>query len=449
MILYMAELEPAFQVSPEDLDRALSGHLAEIASLVAPCSLEPLLAEIRQAVERKLWEVKTPEAFRDLVVAAARDAKWRPLIERAQAGSREAFDELWTAIRSRLRPLILTNLRIITEEYFGQVEQEVALALWMNLKKYDPRNGFFLTWARAFARHQAKWFRPPKLADPLPDFATFVDPKTETSHDWELPPSHCFQDVLETVVQAEPCRVIIYLYNRYLRWEPERVVEELSPLTLHETFWKLRQILDDEFPGLRASMSAMLKQLEVRLRETGPDSGAIGDRKVGDCLDRLNPAQSVSRLSGGLHRSVCDTVIHAGKKLLRTACKLSAGAHEKLAFLCNRFLQRPLESIWQRMTSLFLFDILEIFRREYSQYGIFTVVQTASATIPLDIQISGVRPPRRLAQYFGEDALGDLVHWRDRVQALLLAASGGGGLAYAYLCGWLPGLYTAARREKK
>lgn len=78
------------------------------------------------------------------------------LVEKAQAGDRVAFDELWARYASRLEASVRARLGQGLKERVevGDILQETFLRAFQSVRRFRPqREGSFLAWLRRIAEH--------------------------------------------------------------------------------------------------------------------------------------------------------------------------------------------------------------------------------------------------------------------------------------------------------
>jgi hypothetical protein len=151
---------------------------------------------------------------------------------------------------------------------------------------------------------------------------------------------------------------------------------------------------------------------------------------------------ALSHWSGGVKRWMVGRVIASGERLLTGVCELRAGAHERLTFLWSRFLRRTLEELCLRADETLL-AILGVFRAEFPNLSDLTPAEVEHCTEPLKEDIV---PGKTLAQCSRGNLADDLVIWRERIQNMVVAkCKDWNVVAYAYLCGALPGIVGPAK----
>jgi len=169
---------------------------------------------------------------------------------------------------------------------------------------------------------------------------------------------------------------------------------------------------------------------------------ALGDVRLIDLYGNESASDALSHWSGGVARWMRGQVIGGGKGLLTCVCELRAGAHERLTFLWSRFLRRTLAGLCFCADETLL-TILDTFRSLFPTLSDLTPTEVEHCTEPLKKDIG---PGRTLAQCKRGDLADDLVIWRERIQNMLVAkCKDWNVVAYAYLCGALPGIVGPAK----
>ena len=392
---------------------------------------ERLPPELAEALRRLLEKAPDPagrETARSLVCREA--AIWtqvQAVLEEERRGAlqRPAFDALWTAIRGEVRSTIRAALMRKDDDEIDDVEQRAAIEVLRKLGEYSIERGTFLVWVRGIARNLARWRKAPLVSEPVKDTALRPD------QDRRLPPSRCFRELISWIQQKEVHHAIVFLLHEYLGWSLGRIAElghrtvaDLAGLTVNQAI--------DEVTGLKEP-----ERLFARLRLQAEE---LGQTTLAELYGAETAESALSHWSGDVKRWMRKAVIGGGGKLLKCVSQLRAGAHERLTFLWSRFLRRSLceLSLSGRKT---LSALLAEFCSEYPRLSDLEQSEVERLTEALRKDIV---PQRTLAQCSRNDLAEDLVVWRERVQAMVSAICVG-GVAYAYLCGALPGISGAAK----
>ena len=146
-----------------------------------------------------------------------------PILEALRAGrSAAAFDALVAAYRRRVFGIAyaIVGSRASAED----VAQEVFVALWRSLGRYDGR-AKLSTWIYAIARNAAiSWLRRERPADSLSDAEVLAAAEAATAVDDEPPPDDAaLWRAVEALPQAQ--RQVVVLY-----YQDERPVEEVAAM---------------------------------------------------------------------------------------------------------------------------------------------------------------------------------------------------------------------------
>lgn len=418
------------------VDEALLRWEAQIFSITGTDAGAAAMDDIRRAVERRvhLIDDKPPEererALRDLIMAAARDAALWPLIQRARQGDREARNKLLTAIQPALRVRIRARMFPRDDDRVEDALQDSLMVIDRLLDSYSRDGQAFLTWARAIAGNCAVWGRPRHIGREVPVDEGEQDNIADAGRerDISLPPSRCFAEALQLVMQHPPNRALAFLFIQYLGWKPAQLAELWAGRTLRELLDRFEKELFERFPVLRRT-AGLLRELRATL-----DEGAGDSRFEGEAAGRL------SRWAADSRRALEWQILQQAKHFLRLASELKARPHEKLAFLHCRPLRRTVEAVVARATWL-LDNLLEAFRSEFPLLADLTREQTEWATDPLAREIGKLKPVPALSHYGGADLPGDVARWREKVQRLLVGPEHDQHvLAFSYLCGCMPGV---------
>ena len=402
--------------------------------------IERLLAglspPVRKMVEKRLPSMSHAKALSDLIAAAILDAEIAPIVDRAKKRNdegRKAFDELWEKIRGYIRNTIRVWIRCKTSEHVEDVESQTMEVIWVHLPEYQRAQSFFITWARAYAKNQALWYKCRTLgADPGPG----EEPGAEDF--FELPPSACYSELLDMVQDRSPCEAISFLLNKYLDWKPAAIADECGDTPLPDVVTAIQTEIVARYDVL-TRVKALLVKLH-RKALLNPKS------TLRDCVKPNGELiESITRWSGEVRRSIGNQVISQAKDFFTLTCELNVGPHEKLSFVWNRFLREPTAKLCA-MAKMLLLELLDLFGANYAGMNDLTSQEISDCTQPLRVSMEKA-PVRRLEDCSKGDLCLDILAWRDRVQAILLGpARDRHLLAYSYLCGCLPGIDGPAKR---
>jgi hypothetical protein len=305
--------------------------------------------------------------------------------------------------------------------------------VWSRLHEYNRDQGFFLTWARAYARNQACWYKCRTLgADPGRGKDTPVEGL------FELPPSACYSELLDMVQDRELCQATAFLLNKYLDCKPAVIAEAYGDKPLAEVVAAIQKEMVERYPIL-VRVKVLLGKLLSKALQTP-------ERTLRDCVESGGELiESITRWASEVKRSLGLQIISQAKDFLRMASDLAVGAHERLAFLWSRFLRRPTDDLCA-MGKARLLDLLEDFCREYSAMTDLDLAEILACTGFLKVNMEKA-PARRLADCSKGDLCEEIVAWRTRIQTILLGPARDRHLvAYSYLCGCLPGVDGPAKR---
>jgi hypothetical protein len=434
-------------LTADELDQFLAQHLNSVAAVTAPADPEPMLPAILATVARMMGEAEDEKQLERVFLAAARDEVLWPLVHAAQEGDREAFESLW----KKVRPAVLGAIRVtrpaLKPEDVAEVENNTSFAVWRALPSCSREKGLFLAWVRKFAQNQARWYRGLKpLGEPLEGEDGSRQIEGERGDERTLPPSACFEELLDLVFEEDAHRAMAALYTRFLDWKPERVCAELAHVPLAALLPALEQDILARYPVLASRLPQVLAPLAARMAEITPDGRRVGETTMADYVDGGACSERVRRWTRDSARTVANKVIQQAKDFLEVASRLRAAAPQKLAFFWCRLLRRSPER-FARRAGFFLAQLLNEFRSDFEPLTHLDARQIATATGVLEKQIAELRPPRPLAGYAGGNLLTDIVDWREKVQSMMLGpAHDRHLLAFSYLCGCLPGIAEPAKR---
>jgi len=171
-------------------------------------------------------------------------------------------------------------------------------------------------------------------------------------------------------------------------------------------------------------------------------AAALGEVKLMELYGNETANAALSHWSGGVKRWMVGRVTGSGKRLLTGICELRAGAHERLTFLWSPLLRRALADLCSRADDT-LQAILDVFRADFPKSSDLTPAQVEGCTEPLKKDFV---PGKTLAQCSRGDLVDDLVIWRERIRSMVVAkCKDWNVVAYAYLCGALPGIAGPAK----
>ena len=422
-----------------ELDRLLDSQLEMISSIVSPRKVQEILPAIYAVVERRLPQVETLTEVPGLILDAAHDEALWPLVAMAIEGDRNDFGNLWMRVQAKVLPVIRRTVGRYGDEFVDRALDQTWETLEKKLKDTDPEKtfnrdkGFFLTWARAIARLTAMSVRPRRKR--RDEFESGFNLPNR-----EAPNSACFNELLKLAQNAgdqpEPHKVIAFLYNQYLGWMPQRIAEERGKSRLSVMPVLLEQDVVAAFPSLDG-FGELLAGLRSQVAEAGDKS--LSDYCIGTRLET-----AISHWSTDWTRTVRNSLLQQGKKLLRLAAELKAPTHERLCFLWCRFLRVTPHRLCT-LAEWLLPDLLAEFCKRFETMTALEAQQIRKATAPLRTEIEQMAP-----KSLGECARGDLVEsielWRNRIETMLV----GPGrkehvVAYSYLCGCLPNMPGKAK----
>jgi len=392
--------------------------------------LPPELDAALQRLVDKATDAAGKEKARELICREA--AIWtqvQAMLEEERSGARQrpAFDALWIAIRGEVRRTIRAALLRKDDDEVDEVEQRTAIEVLRKLREYSIERGSFLIWVRGIARNLARWSRSPIVPEVEKDVPLVPD------QDRRLPPSRCFNELLSWVQQKDVRQAIVFLLHEYLGWSlgriaalGDRTVADLAELTVSQ--------ITEEVAGLKEP-----ERLFARLRL---QAEALGKTTLADLYGIETPESALSHWSGDVKRWMKKGVIGGGGKLLKCVSQLRAGAHERLTFLWSRFLRRSLQDLCYSAERT-LDSLLTEFRSQFPQFSDLEQSEVERCTEPL---CKDIVPRKTLAQCSRNNLAEDLVVWRERVQDMVSANCADGiTVAYAYLCGALPGIWGPAK----
>jgi DNA-directed RNA polymerase specialized sigma24 family protein len=388
--------------------------------------------ELTDALGRMLARASN-EAGRQKACAVIRreDQIW-PLVQVLEEASNDveatrAFDLLWPSIRGEVRATIRVVLHRKNDEDVDEVEQLTAIEVFRKRKEYSIEKGTFLVWVRGIARNLARWRRTRDVADTV-----IEPPPVRPNQDRLLPPSACFTELLSWIQERDAHHAVVFLLHRYLQWLPADISDELGGKTINDLVSLAVTEIQEKVRGLKNARSLFARLLMK--------AKALGDARLIDLYGDESATDALSHWSGGVARWMRGQVIGAGRGLLRCVCELRAGAHERLTFLWSRFLRRTLADLCSSADQTLL-AILEIFRSGFPNLSDLKPLEVEHCTEPLKKDIA---PGRTLAQCGRGNLADDLILWRERIQNMVVAKCKG-VVAYAYLCGALPGIVGPAK----
>jgi len=396
---------------------------------------DDLPPELQDALARMLERASGEDGRRIARAVIRRESEVWPVVQqvleeaRNKAEATPAFELLWTTIRGEIRATIRVVLRRKHDEDVDEVEQQTAVEVFRKRKEYSIEKGAFLVWVRGIARNLARWRRTPNVPD------TEIDPPpVRPNQDRLLPPSECFRQLLFKIQEREAHHVTVFLLHRYLEWLPSNIADELGGKTISELASLAVSEIQEKVRGLE-NVRDLFACLLMKAK-------ALGDVRLIDLYGNESASDALSHWSGGVARWMRGQVIGGGKGLLTCVCELRAGAHERLTFLWSRFLRRTLAGLCFCADETLL-TILDTFRSLFPTLSDLTPTEVEHCTEPLKKDIG---PGRTLAQCKRGDLADDLVIWRERIQNMLVAkCKDWNVVAYAYLCGALPGIVGPAK----
>ena len=396
---------------------------------------DDLPPELQDALARMLERASGEDGRRIARAVIRRESEVWPVVQqvleeaRNKAEATPAFELLWTTIRGEIRATIRVVLRRKHDEDVDEVEQQTAVEVFRKRKEYSIEKGAFLVWVRGIARNLARWRRTPNVPD------TEIDPPpVRPNQDRLLPPSECFRQLLFKIQEREAHHVTVFLLHRYLEWLPSNIADELGGKTISELAPLAVSEIQEKVRGLE-NVRDLFACLLMKAK-------ALGDVRLIDLYGNESASDALSHWSGGVARWMRGQVIGGGKGLLTCVCELRAGAHERLTFLWSRFLRRTLAGLCFCADETLL-TILDTFRSLFPTLSDLTPTEVEHCTEPLKKDIG---PGRTLAQCKRGDLADDLVIWRERIQNMLVAkCKDWNVVAYAYLCGALPGIVGPAK----
>ena len=396
---------------------------------------DDLPPELQDALARMLERASGEDGRRIARAVIRRESEVWPVVQqvleeaRNKAEATPAFELLWTTIRGEIRATIRVVLRRKHDEDVDEVEQQTAVEVFRKRKEYSIEKGAFLVWVRGIARNLARWRRTPNVPD------TEIDPPpVRPNQDRLLPPSECFRQLLFKIQEREAHHVTVFLLHRYLEWLPSNIADELGGKTISELASLAVAEIQEKVRGLK-NVRDLFACLLMKAK-------ALGDVRLIDLYGNESASDALSHWSGGVARWMRGQVIGGGKGLLTCVCELRAGAHERLTFLWSRFLRRTLAGLCFCADETLL-TILDTFRSLFPTLSDLTPTEVEHCTEPLKKDIG---PGRTLAQCKRGDLADDLVIWRERIQNMLVAkCKDWNVVAYAYLCGALPGIVGPAK----
>jgi len=394
---------------------------------------DDLPPELKDALERMLQEASGEAGRQTAYAVIRRENEIWPMVQRLveeaenDAEAAIAFDPLWIAIRGQIRATIRANLRRKDDEYVDEIEQKTAMEVLRKLAEFSIEKGTFLVWVRGIARNLARWWRTPGIQGTEIELSP-----SDPNQDRSLPPSACFEELLRWVQEREPHHATVFLLHQYLEWLPAEIADELGDKTIGELASLAVGEIRKKIRGLEKERSVFARLLMK--------AKALGDVRLRDLYGDESANDALSHWSSGVARWMRGQVIGSGKRLLIGVCELRAGAHERLTFLWSRFLRRTLDDLCPLATETLL-TTLVVFRTDFPKLSDLTPEEVEHCSEPLK---NDIIPGKTLAQCSRGDLADDLIIWRERIQNMVVAKCKG-VVAYAYLCGALPGIVGPAK----
>lgn len=422
---------------PHDRQVSYALQIADMIPTGQPRAIESQTAglppELEEALQRLLEKASDSPGRATARVVIFREAaiwtKVQAMLEEERRGApqRPAFDALWTAIRGDVRSTIRAALMRKDDDEVDEVEQRAAIEVLRKLGEYSIERGTFLIWVRGIARNLARWKKAPVAAEPVKDTELRPD------QDRQLPPSRCFRELLSCVQQKEVHHATVFLLHEYLGWSLGRIAE-LGNRTVTDLVGLTVKQITEEVVGLKEP-ERLFGGLRLHAEE-------LGGTTLAELYGTETPEAALSHWSGDVKRWMRKAVIGGGGKLLKCVSQLRAGAHERLTFLWSRFLRRTLVEM-SLSANKTLEALLTEFRSQFPKLSDLDQSEVERSTEPLHKDIV---PQKTLAQCSRSELAQDLVVWRERVQMMVSANCAGGiTVAYAYMCGGLPGISGPAK----
>jgi DNA-directed RNA polymerase specialized sigma24 family protein len=372
-------------------------------------------------------------------------ARWRrredelwPAVERmiaelkASGGAATTeFNRLWEMIRMDVRKAIRGNPWRVDD--IDAVESNTYMEVLKKREDFDPAKGTFLLWSRGIARMKCKQrTRPGKEMGGDGEMDQRSEPGNQER---QLPPSECFQEMLNWLQEGEAHRALVFLLKQYLDWQPLEVANKLSSKTLSAIAAIMLAEIKQRYPELK-NVESLFARLLAKCRRQDR-------RTLADFYEDESPSASVSHWSYSERRGLGDRVIGSAAKLLTGVSSLRAGAHERLTFLWARFLHGTLDELHGRAHQTLL-SLLQDFCSGYDGKTDLDLAAITVCTAPLK---KDLRPGVTLAQCSRGILAEEFVVWCERVQSMLRGhVKSWNVVAYAYLCGALPGITGPAKK---
>ena len=396
---------------------------------------DDLPPELKDALTRMLETASGEDGRRMARSVIRREQEIWPLVKQvmgevqAGSGSGPALNSLWEEIRREVRNTIRAALHRKDDEHVDEVEQQAAMEVLRKLPEYSMERGTFLVWVKGIARNLARWRRTPGVQ------GTEIElPPARPNQDRLLAPSECYRQILSRIQEKEPHQVIAFLLHEYLEWSLVSIAGRLGDQTVRDLASFVVRQIGEEVKGLK-NATGLFARLQMK-------AAALGEITLAELYGNETAGDALSHWSGGIARWMRGQVIGGGKGLLSCVCELRAGAHERLAFLWSRFLHRTLEGLCLRAQDTLL-AILEVFNDGFPRMSDLTREQVEHCTKPLKKDIV---PGKTLTQCSRGNLADDLVIWRERIQDMMAAqCKDWNVVAYAYLCGALPGIVGPAK----
>jgi DNA-directed RNA polymerase specialized sigma24 family protein len=396
---------------------------------------DDLTPELQDALVRMLERASGEAGQQTARAVIRRESEIWPLVRqvleevRNETKATPAFDLLWTSIRGEVRATIRAALYRKDDEQADEVEQQTAIEVLRKIGEYSIEKGTFLVWVKAIARNLARWRRSAGQQG-----AEIEPPPDRPNQDRLLPPSGCFKQILSKIQEREPHHAIAFLLHEYLEWSLGSIAAELGDKTVRDLASLVVRQIAEEVKGLK-NATGLFARLQMK-------ANALGKVTLAELYGNETAADALSHWCGGVARWMRGQVIGGGKGLLTCVCELRAGTHERLTFLWSRFLRRTLADLCICANGTLL-AILGVFRASFPKMSDLTLAEAEQCTEPLRKDIV---PGKTLAQCSRGNLADDLVVWRERIQTMMAAqCKDWNVVAYAYLCGALPGIVGPAK----
>jgi DNA-directed RNA polymerase specialized sigma24 family protein len=392
----------------------------------------PLAPELRGALKRMIDKATGRPGKQMACKTIQREAEIWPQVQRmlaearANTGESKEFDRLWRMIRREVRATILASSRRKTDEVVDEVEQRSGVEIFLKRLAYSIEKGTFLVWVRAIARNLARWNRDEApQSPPSEEDGGAVEDKT-------IPPSKCFEELLRWIQEREPHQANVFLLHKYLDWSLDDIDEEFGGQFIAAIAARVVLEIRQNVEGLE-DVDTLFARLHVK-------AAALGEVRLKELYGNERPKAALGHWCSSIARWMRSRMFRSAKRLLKCISDLRAGAHERLTFLWSRFLRRTLESLPAREDGL-LADLLAEFRTEFPKMSDLTQAEVEECTETIYRELL----PRTLEQSSSGVLAEDLVAWRERVQQMSAKKCMEGVVAYAYLCGALPGITGPAK----